>query len=89
MKIFVTKSKVSNLDAHLQDNRDNIIEYHNGSVLNYLLESFEQADQGVIDYLTDDQMEYYDKSNPKEKTKIKNIIIEFINDNYNYDISKY
>lgn len=68
---------------YVQDNT----EYIDGNVAEHLILNVRSADQGYLEYLSEDEIEEYENATFERTVEIQNEIENWINDNFNFDIS--
>ena len=69
----------------IEDNK----EFIEGNIAEYLLEEAQNSENGYQWYLSGDESVEYDEANLDKVFEIQNEIKEFINSNFNYDISDF
>lgn len=77
------------LDSFVHDNEETIIE-HGYNVAEYILNDTESQDNGWLWFLTDEEIEKFEKFEQfgPERQMFVNEITAFVNKNYNYNINK-
>ena len=87
MEFQISNFKKSIIESVINDNRDYIIEYYNGIVGDYLIAHLQMNDTGYTDFLTDEQIEYYENLTGTEKSYYFHLMLIFIQKEYNYKIN--
>jgi hypothetical protein len=87
MEFQISNFKKSIIESVINDNRDFIINNLDGSIADYLIGDLKMSDTGYTDFLTDEQIEYYEVLSGEEKSIYFNEIIEFIKSEYNYKLT--
>lgn len=64
-------------------------EYIDGNVAEHLILNVQSADQGYLEYLSEDEIEEYEYATPERRAEIQDEIENWINDNFNLDISEF
>lgn len=70
--------------AYIHDNK----QFIEGNVAEYLMLNIE-AVSNYNEYLSDEEIEEYENASNERKAEIENEIETWINENFNYDISKF
>ena len=64
-------------------------EYIDGNVAEHLILNVQSADQGYLEYLSEDEIEEYENATPERRAEIQNEIENWINDNFDFDVSEF
>jgi len=71
----------------IADDKQYIIE-NGGNVANYLAQTAESAETGYLDFLNEEEIHEYETASPDRREDIRQQIINFIEENYDYEIGK-
>ena len=83
----ISNSKKTLLESYIFDNKENIINNQDGFVMNDLIFDFENNSEGWRDYCNDEQQQYVDGLDSKKKDEYLSQILDYINANYDYQLT--
>lgn len=75
------------LDTYIHDNKRSIIS-SNQTVAEYILADAEAQDQGWLWFLSEEEIVEFENATSERRNRIKNKIIDFVNENCDYSINK-
>jgi len=83
----INKFKKQIIESEINDNKEIIINDFSGDVAKYLLEELRNNDTGYTDFLSDEQIEYYEKSTGTDKSYYFYQIMQLIEKEYSYKLN--
>jgi hypothetical protein len=83
----ISKFKKSIIESVINDNRDSILIDYGGDVSRYLSFIIKFTDNGYTDFLSDEQIEFYENLTGANKNEYFYEIIAKINSEYNYKLT--
>lgn len=70
---------------YISDNK----QYINGNIAEHLILNVQSADQGYLEYLSEDKIEEYENASAERRAEIQDEVEDFIKTNFDFEIDEF